>query len=250
MNCTVRGCVVYPQSWLTGNPMKRPAAILFDVGDTLLREVSFDLNAGIAALVPSCCPSRERATQLADEVRVLLQGIPPTGESELPIARWLFEQLLPEEGSATRIDEVELQLWQHTVQLVPMPGAAEMLEHLHAQGIAMGAVSNAIFSARIISHELERHDLLRFFRFVISSADVGVRKPDSRIFHHALSLIDVAPEDVWFIGDSWQNDVAGAAVVSMWPVWLNSTGLASASDLSHLHVADWSEFRALWNTLT
>jgi HAD superfamily hydrolase (TIGR01509 family) len=230
--------------------VKRPSAILFDVGDTLLREVSFDLHAGIAALVPSYCTNSERATQLADEVGVLLQGIPPTGASELPLARWLLEQLVREVNATATIDEIELCVWQHAVNLVPMPGVAEMLEVLHAQGIKMGAVSNAIFSSRTITHELERHGLARLLRFVISSADIGVRKPDPRIFHHALALLDTPPEDVWFIGDSWENDVAGAAGLSMWPVWLNTTGRAPASDLPHLHVADWSEFTAIWNALT
>jgi len=230
--------------------VKRPSAILFDVGDTLLREVSFDLHAGIAALVPSSCPSSERAAELAEEVRVILQDIPPTGASELPIARWLLEQLVLEENTAATIDEIELSIWQHAVNLVPMPGVVEMLETLHAHGIIMGAVSNAIFTSTIISHELERHGLARWLRFVISSADIGVRKPDPRIFHHALALLDTPPEEVWFIGDSWENDVAGAAGLSIWPVWLNSTGNPPASDRPHLHVADWSEFSAIWNTLT
>jgi putative hydrolase of the HAD superfamily len=230
--------------------VKRPSAILFDVGDTLLREVSFDLHAGIAALVPSCCPSSGRAVELADEVRILLQGIPPTGASELPIARWLLEQLVVDENATVTIDEIERCVWQHAVNLVPMPGVVEMLDVLHAHGIAMGAVSNAIFSSQTITHELERHGLSRLLRFVISSADIGVRKPDPRIFHHALSLLDASPEDVWFIGDSWENDVVGAAGLSMWPVWLNSTGRAAASDLPHLNVADWSEFGAIWKALT
>jgi HAD superfamily hydrolase (TIGR01509 family) len=229
--------------------VKRPSAILFDVGNTLLREVSFDLHAGIAALVPSCCPSSERAVELADEVRILLQAIPPTGAYELPVARWLIEQLVLQEYAAIEIDEIERCVWQHAVNLVPMPGADEVLEELHAQGIVMGAVSNAIFSAGIIRHEMERHGLARLLRFVISSADIGVRKPDPRIFHHALSLLDAVPEDVWFIGDSWQNDITGAAGCGMMPVWMNSAGQVAASDLPHLHVGDWGEFRALWKEL-
>lgn len=84
-----------------------------------------------------------------------------------------------------------------------------------------GAVSNAVFSSGALSAELARHDLLIPLQFVVSSADLGVRKPSARIFEHALEKLGMATEDVWFVGDSWENDVIGGSDAGMVTVWFN-----------------------------
>src|SRR5262249_29325090 len=49
--------------------------------------------------------------------------------------------------------------------------------------------------------DLERIGLAHFFRFSISSRDVGVAKPAPEIFHAACARLDLAPADVLHVGD-------------------------------------------------
>jgi putative hydrolase of the HAD superfamily len=63
------------------------------------------------------------------------------------------------------------------------------------------------------------------FDVVVASADIGIAKPDPRIFRHAAGLLGVAPERCVYIGDKHDTDARGAADAGMTGVWLNRGGL-------------------------
>src|SRR5581483_9321612 len=49
----------------------------------------------------------------------------------------------------------------------------------------------------------------------IFSYEVGFRKPNPRIYRHALELLDVSPEDAIFVGDGGSDEHAGARAVGL-----------------------------------
>ena len=59
------------------------------------------------------------------------------------------------------------------------------------------------------------------FSFVVFSQDVGVDKPDARMFHAAANQAGCAPCELMHVGDSLESDVAGANAVGAVSVWLN-----------------------------
>jgi putative hydrolase of the HAD superfamily len=59
---------------------------------------------------------------------------------------------------------------------------------------------------------------------VVSSADVGLRKPDPRIFELALERLDVAPSQAVHVGDHYYADMVGAGSVGMVPVLIDRHG--------------------------
>jgi putative hydrolase of the HAD superfamily len=59
--------------------------------------------------------------------------------------------------------------------------------------------------------KLKASSIGHFFEHVIISEEVGVHKPDPRIFHHAVKLSGAAHADeCMMIGDTFQTDVFGA----------------------------------------
>ena len=70
----------------------------------------------------------------------------------------------------------------------------------------------------------ERCGLTGYFRFVVFSQDLGVEKPDARMFHAACKHAGCAPGELMHVGDSLQTDVAGANGVGAVSVWLNRDG--------------------------
>jgi putative hydrolase of the HAD superfamily len=62
------------------------------------------------------------------------------------------------------------------------------------------------------------------FGAVAISGEVGIAKPDPRIFRFALDLLGVEPERAWHVGDSLSTDVAGAKAAGLTAVWLNRGG--------------------------
>lgn len=56
---------------------------------------------------------------------------------------------------------------------------------------------------------------------LIASEDVGVSKPDRGIFDIALGRMGVTAADAVMVGDSWANDIAGAANAGIRAIWFN-----------------------------
>ena len=56
---------------------------------------------------------------------------------------------------------------------------------------------------------------------IVDSTIVGVAKPDPAIFSFALDVLDVKPEHVAYVGDSYANDVVGARAAGMRPFLLD-----------------------------
>lgn len=73
-----------------------------------------------------------------------------------------------------------------------------------------------------------------------SARDVGVGKPDARIFHAAAQRLDISPEDILHVGDDPALDVVGANLAGMQTVWVNRSQevwSATHSAQPHLIVA-------------
>lgn len=62
------------------------------------------------------------------------------------------------------------------------------------------------------------------FRCTVISEEVGFAKPDPRIFHHALDLVGVRPEEALFVGDTLHLDIPGAQAAGVTAVWVNRRG--------------------------
>jgi HAD superfamily hydrolase (TIGR01509 family) len=185
-----------------------PTAVLFDVGDTLLVEQRFDLEAGIAAVVRQS----DDVTALAEAFRTELLAC-HKARRELRLASWLQHSVPALAGHA--VDEIEDRIWPAVVTLYPCSGIVGVLQRLARDGVRMAAISNAAFSGRVLLAELTRHELGAFFQFVLSSADLGVRKPAPAIYHVALKRLRAQPYDTWFVGDTLDEDIAGAINVGL-----------------------------------
>ena len=88
-------------------------------------------------------------------------------------------------------------------------------------GLAVALISNWDLRLRTL---LGRLGLLHHVDIAVISAESQIEKPDPRIFDHALDAMDAAPERSFHVGDTWKDDVVGAAGVGMHPVWLNPEG--------------------------
>lgn len=65
-----------------------------------------------------------------------------------------------------------------------------------------------------------------YFDLVAVSTEVGVGKPDARIFAWVLAALDAGTEQTAMVGDSLWRDVAGARTAGIRAIWLNRSGAA------------------------
>jgi 2-haloacid dehalogenase len=89
----------------------------------------------------------------------------------------------------------------------PIDGTVAILEALHARDVPLYALTN--WSRETFHHARRRFDFLDRFRGIVVSGELGMMKPDARIFLHLTQTHGLEPSDCLFIDDSPRN-VAGA----------------------------------------
>jgi FMN phosphatase YigB (HAD superfamily) len=77
---------------------------------------------------------------------------------------------------------------------------------------------------------LRRAGLDGVFSWVITSIDAGARKPSPRFFAYALARCGCAADDVLFVGNQLNTDVAGANAAGIRSVWLAGDAFRSDDD--------------------
>ncbi len=104
--------------------------------------------------------------------------------------------------------------------------ARPVLEELHRR-YPMVLVSNFYGNVGAV---LADFDLLRYFREIIESAVVGVRKPDPAIFAMGLSALKLPAENVLVVGDSYKKDIVPAISLGCRVAWLKGKGWTAEED--------------------
>ena len=84
-----------------------------------------------------------------------------------------------------------------------IPGTVDVLADLRAAGVRLVALSN--WSAETFPVARERFEFLAWFEEIVISGEVGVNKPDRRIFEHLMEHFDIEPRAALFIDDSSAN---------------------------------------------
>jgi putative hydrolase of the HAD superfamily len=71
---------------------------------------------------------------------------------------------------------------------------------------------------------LKSSGLDQFFESVITSETTGYRKPDPRIFQHAMEQVSTSPELCLMVGDNPVSDILGAQQADIDQVFFNPEG--------------------------
>jgi putative hydrolase of the HAD superfamily len=235
--------------------MRRPLGVIFDLGDTLLRTTATDWAAGSTRLLALANDARGITAAdikaLSDEIAN--EVFSAREESALELHYDDFVKLLCETlGMSLKVNYVEAarEMWRAAVTMAPTEGVAGVLESLRARGLKMGVLSNSAFPGVVLAEELERHAMGQFFSFVISSADYGLRKPHRRIVDLVVKKMELRSDDIWFVGDRLEFDVAGAINSGLCAVWYNPSHSPRTGSHQCLEISDWHEFRDMVETLS
>lgn len=97
------------------------------------------------------------------------------------------------------------------------PNAAGCLAALNDAGVRVGIICDVGLTPSVVLRRyLDQQDVLRYFSHWSFSDEVGVYKPDQRIFEHALSGLGTPPPaQAAHVGDLRRTDIAGARAHGM-----------------------------------
>jgi HAD superfamily hydrolase (TIGR01509 family) len=194
--------------------------VFLDVGNTL---ISIDFEWVAAELAARGVPADAEGLRRAEAAsrpgfshRLFVEGVPAGTDLFRAYLEALIEPLsgaahlsLPARDALVsdlrqvlRPDGRASVLWRSV-----MPGVADALARLQAQGLRLVVVSN---SDGTVEQSLADAGLRQYMAHVVDSALAGFEKPDPRIFLHALAHSGATAERTLHVGDLYHADVLGA----------------------------------------
>lgn len=203
--------------------LKKIRAISLDLDDTLWPIWPTIARAELA-LQEWLRPQAPRSADLladADRRQALRQEIqrrrPDIGHDLATLRREIIRHVLHEcEENTALVDSAYDVFYAERLRVDLYEDARPALAWLAAR-YPVVAVSNG-------NADVQRIGLGEFFRHGLSAQNLGVGKPDVRIFHAAAEAACVQPDEVLHVGDDAVLDVLGALDAGMQAAWVNRAG--------------------------
>lgn len=211
--------------------MNRLKAVIFDLDDTLCayriepfealrrslgseqqRALAHALDAERFAALQSLTWAEGQARVQAGEWNPF-----PYGASVEAVRRLLVEAGVVEQATLQQLQTAFLDVLLAHLDLAP--GAEEVVRSIKSSCL-VGLLTNG--PSRLQWGKIERLGIRAWFDGIVVSDDIGIRKPDPRIFQALLRRLNVAPQEAVYVGDSLEYDVLGARNAGLASVWLNA----------------------------
>ena len=222
--------------------------VLFDAGYTLLAPTTSIADAyllaawslGVMAPEPLF---RGRLAELWSSLRDAYRSHHPDLESSEELERESWRRFTADLAAPfPDLAAVHSQWFDLLVEYFDSPsawkaneGAEALLDSLVDRGVTIGIVSNWHSALHGILDGLR---LLPYLSFVLTSAEVGRKKPHRAIFDAALTRAGVAPESAVHVGDSWEEDVLGARAVGIRPIHLRDQSAKPTEGFEDVRVVE------------
>ncbi|MBC8137982.1 MAG: HAD family hydrolase [Fibrella sp.] len=208
-------------------------AIFFDLDDTLIRyDAAYEValtasHTLLAGRHPHITRSELRKAIYAAYEKQFGYGTPGFADLGILSIRELRETLTGDALRALRIEPepdfvaalIETHESVERREIQPFADTAKTLDIL-AGSFPLGVITNG--PSAMQRGKLARLELTHRFPVIIVDSEFGHPKPDPRIFAHAAESIGGVPEELLFVGNSPEADVAGAVASGWTSVWLNA----------------------------
>lgn len=117
-------------------------------------------------------------------------------------------------------------------------GAREAYEAV-AEKYEVGIITNGFAETQRL--KIDQFNLKETARHIVISEDVGVMKPDPKIFDHSTKLAGVNREEILYVGDSFTSDVVGGSKANWKVAWYTKTPIEQGYKLADLIFDDFDE---------
>ncbi len=172
--------------------------IVFDVGNVLVRWAPYEA-------IKSVFPERD-PIKFFDEMRPLWLDL-NLGKLSIETAIVIYQDQL--KISKEQSKKLMLEL---TTSQTPIPGSLELLQKLYHLKIPLYSITDNI--KEFIEYHRVHSNFLHYFNGIVVSAEIGILKPDQKIYRYLLDQYALNPAESVFIDDSIIN-VEGALSVGM-----------------------------------
>ncbi|MHB8507582.1 MAG: HAD family hydrolase [Candidatus Dormibacteria bacterium] len=227
--------------------MDTPVAICFDMGYTLLRHNPNGpaVIRGVLDEIGHQAEPAEVDAALALAVmhyqRAVRSGRDFEASMDEAVRFWTEYNtiVLHQLGVATELhqalaEQIYTTAWQPQSWEI-YPEVHDTLATLKSRGVRMAVISNFVDTLHAVC---DLHGLTGYFETIVCSVDVGMMKPDPRIFARTMRRLGVAPAQTWHVGDNYWADVLGARAAGMTPVLIDRDHLLPRADCLSIESLD------------
>ncbi|GAB3712759.1 HAD family hydrolase [Nocardiopsis nanhaiensis] len=199
-----------------------PAAICFDLDDTLIDDVAAS-SSGLQAVMERIghtdfgAARALWATQTEISFGAYLRGQLNLEEQRRERIRALAVQAGHNDIADQHCDELyQLYLDGHRTGWQVFPETFPVLSALGSAGYRLAILTNGV---EALQHaKLQALELTPYFHAVVCADTAGAGKPEPRIFQITAQRLGVEPGACWHVGDQVQADGVGAASSGMRPI--------------------------------
>lgn len=214
---------------------RRIEAVLFDVGETLLKFGRLDRDRLFAdAVARSYAYLKEQSQPVGSYWAYRLFYL--WGIRWSVFKSWMtgndFDSLemLKDYGrkkgftlSESQWEELNWQWYRGLADIGGvMDGTQAALQKLQQMGLKIGLLSNTFIHKSSLERHLQQEGLLDYFSVRLYTYEYPWRKPDERIFQEGACAMGIDPEKIIYVGDRIDNDVVGSRKVGMLPILIKA----------------------------
>lgn len=117
---------------------------------------------------------------------------------------------------------VVMAIEEPEVSELAYPDAVEAVELVKSEGYTVAALGNVMFWPGMVTrYFLHKNGLLKYFDLTVFSDEVSLQKPSKEIFEYVAKKLGASIEEIVHVGDSLENDLAGALASGAKAVLIN-----------------------------
>ena len=197
--------------------------VLFDADETLF---SFNSYLGLTAML------KRYGIDFTPEDYDAFQAV-----NKLLWVAYQNNEITAEDIQMRRFAKLAEQTGVHQIQLnqelmaemakvsKPLDGVMEMLETLYPE-VKMGIITNGF--TELQQQRLQNTQTEKFFEIVVVSEQIGVAKPDRKVFDYAFSQMDKLDKTkILMVGDTLASDILGGYNSGIDTCWFNHANLVN-----------------------
>ena len=196
-------------------------AVIFDMYETLITLYNSELYKGkqIAADMKLPEPKFREIWDASDDDRTLGTRSFEDVITEILNANGIFEKELFEKIIKKRYICTAEAFCHKDPDIIPM------LRVLKEKGIKIGLITNCYFEER---DAIKNCDMYEYFDCICMSCEIGIKKPDLKVFALCAEKLGVNAEECLYVGDGGSNELQAAKAAGMKPlqaVWYLREGV-------------------------
>jgi HAD hydrolase, family IA, variant 1 len=201
-------------------------AVILDLDDTLYSYSELN-EQGISKICKYTCQKlkikKEKFYEAFDkakkDVKITLEGVASSHNRLLYCQKTL--ENLNENPFSIALEMYEIY-WQHILKNMKLnANVLEVLKFCKHKKIKIGICTD--LTVHIQHRKIRKLGIDEYVDAIVTSEEVGVEKPDFKMYNKILEKLDVTPGEALFVGDSLKKDVLGSMEYGMKALWYSKT---------------------------